>query len=711
MHTLDRIACSLLLTGANLLAQAPRPLDPPIVVPSGCGLQAEDDGSLFGLGADYQVRFLGDRFEWKPILGRAAPHDLPMTMQVTHVGRGELTPVGPATRERRELRVDYVRAQLRERLDLRRDGMKQSFVFDQLPAGRGDLVVRAAITTELQAERAASDGAIAFTFPGAGGLQIGQVLGIDANGHTATGSLRTNGTTLEFVLPAAFVDTAALPLVVDPLIAAEIVVSAGATDDRQVDIAHVGTTYAVVYRRFVSATNTDVYVTYVSDAGVVGSTVGIETFVNVAGDSPRVVASDATANYLAVWNHSGDIQGRLLIPNGAGSVVAVASTPNDESQPTAVGGLLAGNGRVLVAWLDATADAIKGCEVNMNVNPPTTQAIQTFVSDPSSFTALRSPALPRSCPGDRLLLSWVSNSSVLGTDTVRGVFLGSLTTTFGPSFTVAGGGLSDAFGPAVAGNGTSWVIGYRTNSTLTGGGAACVALHQNFTTAVLSSPRALTAINTTTNDIDAAWFRDSAAFALTVVRATANDVLLVAVDPLTCADCQGTIAVNLGGNDTAVAITSTFGQNSSDEGAIAWVPISGTQGNLSMQRYGATGGTVTVVADGPFGEQFVSGCARVGHSNFGVELHGAPAATPTFALFATNRIDAPCGTNTIVPDFLSGFVLSLGNTNAAGHVRMAFNIPNNGGLSGLAFHVQFAKPGSSCFGAFDLSSALTITLQ
>ena len=34
-----------------------------------------------------------------------------------------------------------------------------------------------------------------------------------------------------------------------------------------------------------------------------------------------------------------------------------------------------------------------------------------------------------------------------------------------------------------------------------------------------------------------------------------------------------------------------------------------------------------------------------------------------------------------------------------------------GGLSGLAFHVQFAKPGSSCFGAFDLSSALTITLQ
>ncbi len=711
MHTHDRITLSLLLASAALVAQAPRPLALPIAVPSGCGLQAEDDGSLFGVGVDYQVRFLADRFEWKPILGKAAPHDLPLSMQVTHVGRGELTPVGAATRERRELRVDYVRAELREQLDLRPDGMKQSFVFDRLPAGSGDLIVRTAITTELQPERAASDGAIAFTFPGAGGLQIGQVLGIDADGHTATGTLRTNGSMLEFVLPAAFVDTAVLPLVLDPLIAAEIVVSAAATDDRQVDIAHVGTTYALVYRRFVSATNTDVYVTYVSDAGVVGATLGIENFVNVAGDSPRVVASDATANYLAVWNHSGDIQGRLLIANGAGSAVSIANSANNESQPTAAGGLLAGNGRVLVAWLDGTADAIKGCEVNMNVNPPTPQAIQTFVTDPSIFSSIRTPALPRSCPVDRLLLSWVSNSSTFGTDSVRGVFLASLTTTFGPNFTVAGGALSDAFGPAVAGDGTSWVIGYRTDSTLTGGGAACVALHQNFATAVLSSPRALTAINTTTNDIDVAWFRDSAAFALTVVRGTANDVLLISVDPLTCADCQGTFAVNLGGNDTAVAITSTFGQNTSDEGAIAWMPISGTQGNLSMQRYGADGGTISLVADGPFGEQFVSGCARVGHTNFGVELHGGSPSTAAFALFATSRIDAACGINTIVPDFLSGFVLSLGNTSAAGDVRMAFNIPGSAALSGLRFFVQFAKPGTTCFSAFDLSSAMQITLQ
>lgn len=716
MHTFDRIACSLLLTGATLLAQAPRPLDPPIAVPAGCGLHTDDDGHPFGIGAAWQVRFLADRFEWKPALGKAAPHDLPLTMAVTHIGRGELLPVGPAVREPGALRVDYVRAELRERLDIRLEGLKQSFVFDHLPAGRGDLVVRAAITTELQPDRAVSDGAIAFTLPGAGGLQIGQVVGIDANGHSATGSLRTNGSTLEFVLPAAFVDTAALPLVLDPLITPVVVVSTNAADERQVDIAHLGPPHdmhAVVHLRVLSATNTDAYCTFVSTTGVVNSTFGIENFINVSADAPRVVASEATGHYLAVWNENGNVSGRFLQPNGGGSIVTLANSANVEGRVTAAGSLQSGIGRVYVAWLDSTADAIKGCEVDITTNPPAKLTTQTFLTDTSTFTQLGAPTLPRDGSPASLLMTYTVSSSVTGNDGVRGLFFIPATpvSLFGPTFAIAGGASSSAFGQAVAGDGRSWLVAYRTNSTIAGNGAACVAIHQNGTTPVLSTPRSLVTLGTTITDLDAAWFRDSAVLAVARANGAANDVLLMSLDPLTCADCEGTLVVDTGGNDASVALTRTVGTGSADNGAVAWVPISGAQGNLSMQRYAANGGTVTQVAEGPFGDSCVSGCARVGHANFGVELHGGTPAAATFALFATDRIDAPCGTNTIVPDFLNGFVVSLGNTSAAGVARMAFNIPNNAALSGFVFYVQFAKAGSTCFGAFDLSSALQITLQ
>jgi hypothetical protein len=180
----------------------------------------------------------------------------------------------------------------------------------------------------------------------------------------------------------------------------------------------------------------------------------------------------------------------------------------------------------------------------------------------------------------------------------------------------------------------------------------------------------------------------------------------VSVDPLNCSDCEGAVVVDTAGNDAAVTVAAA-----GDDAVVGWVPISGTQGNVALQRYAVHDGSRTTSASGPFGENVIATCARPGRADCGIELHGGTANVAAFALVATSRLDASCGVGgVLVPDLFGGFVVSLGNTSATGDVRLQFAIPA-GAPSGFDLFVQLAKVGTSCFSAVDLSNALQITLQ
>jgi hypothetical protein len=77
-------------------------------------------------------------------------------------------------------------ATIRERYEARAEGLEQSFEFLAAPGGRGDLIVRGRISTELGAERCA-DGSLRFGLPGVGGVSVGTVTGIDALGRKRRG--------------------------------------------------------------------------------------------------------------------------------------------------------------------------------------------------------------------------------------------------------------------------------------------------------------------------------------------------------------------------------------------------------------------------------------------------------------------------------------------------------------------------------------------
>lgn len=197
----------------------------PLDVTQGFVVATEIDGAPFAAGRDYKARFRDTGVAFTPMLGGQAPRNLPLTLSLRHVRRGAAKVEAPPVRPTRDGRtVRYVRDGFVERYDVRSEGLEQSFEFGHRPAGEGDLVVQIAAATELVPEPR-PDGTVAWVWPGLGGVHLGAVTGIDADGHTCPGTVRLAPGGLELVLPAAFVDTAVYPLVLDPLIGAEFYTS------------------------------------------------------------------------------------------------------------------------------------------------------------------------------------------------------------------------------------------------------------------------------------------------------------------------------------------------------------------------------------------------------------------------------------------------------------------------------------------------------
>lgn len=123
-----------------------------------------------------------------------------------------------------------------EILEASSEAFELSYLFDSRPPGSGDLVVRIDVASEMVAELglAPLDG---LSFRGRHGeLHIGSVIGIDASGVQAQGELHWDGRQLSLSLPAAFVDQASYPLLLDPPVAPARPMTV-ATNDRFPDLA------------------------------------------------------------------------------------------------------------------------------------------------------------------------------------------------------------------------------------------------------------------------------------------------------------------------------------------------------------------------------------------------------------------------------------------------------------------------------------------
>lgn len=387
LHRLQLALCAAALAAIGEAQDTPRghaakQLPPALSTADVAGVMA-NNGALLGVARRWRATFGADDVEFLPALGKNAPQAAPFRLRFVDAHRdGAIVAAATTTapgRDHDRRSVTYHRGALDERFVARPDGLKQSFVFREPPRGRGDLVVRVAVTTPLQA---VAGERLAWRNGRGGGVDLGDVVGIDAAGTRCAGSARLVDGGFELSLPAAFVERAAYPLELDPLIGAASEALPGADCDFP-DVAYDAYTgtYCVVWTQFFSGGTTGIV------AGVFYAAslqLAYAFAINQTGDedSARVGTIGGTGLYVIVWvnraNNQSSISGLAFEPSQAQATnVFTIDGPAGLESPILSSEATVYDDDLLVAWLDDTYGLL-GCSlaIDAQLQPSATPIVQ-----------------------------------------------------------------------------------------------------------------------------------------------------------------------------------------------------------------------------------------------------------------------------------------------------------------------------------------------
>jgi len=641
------------------------------------------DGVVRGVGHDYSARFDASGVEFTPALGTAAERPFPVRFTMESVRRGandvfvctaDRAPVVDGARVRYEHGSD-----LMEVYDVRSDGIEQSFVFATKPAGTGDLVVRGRIATELPLAAASDDG-VRYELPGTGGVTFGAVTGVDANGATVRGSIRaaTDGSYVEWVLPASFVDGARYPLVLDPLIGSAFHVGnlTGADEAPAVAFDATANRFLVAWKVALSATTAQLRGQFVSTSGgLLSGSFLIAPSVHRSAPL-RLVNVNATDRFLVCWVEASaptpgatqwDLMARSVrAADGAMSApVLLASDSVPSSWPGSTfefdvggdsrAGFLGTSQKVLVVWREmwiATQSDLHA----MFVNVPST-------GDPSvsggSQLVYSGKVVDVSVSSHGGLLghwavawtTWTTLASVANHLQVQVLndFGPCSTSAFVASIPPLGGvesatcATSDGTNFAVA-----WSDGYDVSVrpfTYTG-----------------TCPGTLT-LGTTVDPVSLAYWEDQPRidsagdkFVLAFRHrssSTANGQIFVkGLDPATCAACgvEWALETSTAAQEAPAVATQRSGSlNGNDEALVVW-----SDGTIRGRRFEARSNHVVTGMGGACSASgfndfaTYNGEAVLGATDFELVLFN-PVSLPLVMILGFSAIAAPCGSCTIMP--------------------------------------------------------------
>ncbi|MEM9378521.1 MAG: hypothetical protein AAGB93_01135 [Planctomycetota bacterium] len=276
-------------------------------------LDEPGDGRVWGVGRTWKASFGHDGFTYVPFLGSDAPRSYPVSLDLDAVTiSGEsLGIAGAPTASIDGTTVHLDRGTLVETYHLAMDSVEQTFVFHDLPAGAGEIVLRLDVKTDLEA-RAAGEG---FVFAGdLGHVAYGAATAYDAAGRSLAlhQSLVDGG--IEIVVPTDFVDAAALPLVVDPVVTT-VPVTNNSREYTDVDVAYDAQSgvYQIVLERVESLNDSDVFAVFYNTG--LGGFLGTFSSIDITTDAwraPRVAANYQEQEFLTVAAR-GSIGGRAIV--------------------------------------------------------------------------------------------------------------------------------------------------------------------------------------------------------------------------------------------------------------------------------------------------------------------------------------------------------------------------------------------------------------
>lgn len=378
------------------------------------GVSAAADGATVARGPGYKATFDRDGFTFLPALGDAARREgsLGFRFVDVHLGELRLDDGRPAMPEIvNDTHVSFLRGGVVEHYATRPEGIEQSFVVTNRPTAGGDLVVRGEITTALQ-PTTRDDGTLFFHDGEVGGVTLGAVTGIAADGQRCAGSMQFADGMLQLRLPAAFVAAAAFPLVLDPLFGTGFLASPGGSDDKEGEVAYEGTAQAwlAVWRVSFAASIQDIRGQRFDAAG---NLLGVPFDVNAVTTASRAAPAVATIalrdRFLVVWQEGPSPFGpwevrQRVVPANGGLMPApgLLSSGGSCSQPCVTGDRSIVSGNAVVAWRRAgtgiefrtvTMNATGALSLGASTTAFTVGANQTVLSGPrcaKSFAGLSS---------------------------------------------------------------------------------------------------------------------------------------------------------------------------------------------------------------------------------------------------------------------------------------------------------------------------------
>lgn len=689
--------CLVLLTvAAPLCAQdATAPADTAAIRRTAHLLTRQGD-TLAGFGADYIATFAADGMHFVPNLGTrvATNQRLHVGLQSIRRGGAELPlQAGVAPVQADTTAIYHRSATVSERYDVRAEGVEQSFHFTTLP-GRGDLVVRCLLGGELAPlAEPAPGGGLQFLLPGIGGATIGTVTGIDGNGARCAGELRLVDGELELSLPAAFVDHAALPLVLDPLFGARIDVTGSPGSEGDADIAYAATSgeYLVVWAQAQST----------SSANLVGRfyhpTTGLGPFLTLGSAGsvrrPKVTYHRYQHRFLVVWEKSaawlgaGQLTSRIVEGNRTlGPSLDLTPANVNCTQPALCGnpgGTVSDTGGLVVYRQAGTGLRILPYTLPIGTAALVPGTAATLDADPTAEL----PRLSKAGTGTRLVSYAVAGF-------VRAQPVDQAGVPLGAGYAVAVG-TGNVLASDVDGQGQSFLLAHETS---TGNGKEITARMLTWTAAsqslALASSGALT--TNTIDDRDPQVALLGPKFAVVWTQTVGFLDTVVKVRPLATAGCTfcgseatltgpqlseslPAIASKLAGGDATSPQALILCESATqvpplvaDLTATNFTVAPGT--DTSVPLWGGCGNAVTLSTIGSF---------ALGNSTFEFRVQSPAAAGIGLFLFGFGSVSLPCGSCTAVnPVVLGAAVLSVGSAS------YPLPVPCNSALLGFALDAQ-----------------------
>lgn len=300
-------------------------------------------GEVWAMGKSYKASFDETGFAYVPFLGSDAPQNYPVHFDLDGVrsaGEAQFLAARQGVRVQ-DGRVELQRGAMTEVYHLGLDHVEQTFVFHERPAA-GDLVLALNVTTDLTM-RPEGDG---WAFENElGGVRYGAAKAIDGAGRERYLEQRHGAGGIEIVVPADFIASAELPLVVDPVLETFGVIS-DAAEQVEVDVAYDPQTdqYLIVYETLFSVFDHDVMSIFYNNS--IDQLVGLSG-IDVSSDrwsSPQVANNYLAQSFLVVAAEGSAIGSRTVLGRvrdaqlgNVGPVITIGGGFSDDSFPD-VGG-------------------------------------------------------------------------------------------------------------------------------------------------------------------------------------------------------------------------------------------------------------------------------------------------------------------------------------------------------------------------------------